>query len=200
MGEISRLSPPELLAEHHDIADFSSGEASLDEWLRRRARANQVSGASRTYVVCEDKRVIAYYALASGVIAVESAPGRFKRNMPDPIPVAVLARLAVDRDWHGKGLGRALFRDAALRVAQAADAIGIRGIVVHAISEEAKKVYVALGFDPSPREPIFARARRKSRAENQRAATRFEKRRRTTQLYDRRKHEISLDEVEKIAI
>jgi GNAT superfamily N-acetyltransferase len=154
MGEISRLSPPELLAEHHDIADFTSGEASLDEWLRRRARANQVSGASRTYVVCEDKRVIAYYALASGVIAVESAPGRFKRNMPDPIPVAVLARLAVDRDWHGKGLGRALFRDAALRVAQAADAIGIRGIVVHAISEEAKKFYVALGFDPSPREPM----------------------------------------------
>lgn len=154
MGEISRVSPPELLADHHDIGDFTSGEASLDDWLRRRARANQVSGATRTYVVCDDKRVIAYYALASGVIAVESAPGRFRRNMPDPIPVAVLARLAVDKGWHGKGIGRALFRDAALRVAQAADAIGIRGIVVHAISEEAKKFYLALGFDPSPREPM----------------------------------------------
>jgi GNAT superfamily N-acetyltransferase len=74
--------------------------------------------------------------------------------MPDPIPVAVLARLAVDRRWQGKGVGRALFSDAASRVAQAADIIGIRGIVVHAISEEAKSFYIALGFDPSPREPM----------------------------------------------
>ncbi|MGH8210692.1 MAG: GNAT family N-acetyltransferase [Steroidobacteraceae bacterium] len=155
MGEISRVLPPELLAKQHDIGDFTSGEASLDDWLRRRARANQVSGATRTYVVCHDKRVIAYYALASGVVRVESAPGRFRRNMPDPIPVAVLARLAVDRGWQGQGIGRLLFRDAALRVAQAADAIGIRGIVVHAISEEAKNFYLALGFDPSPREPMM---------------------------------------------
>jgi len=154
MGEISGLSPPELLADHHDFGNFGSGEASLDDWLKRRARANQVSGASRTYVLCEEKRVIGYYALASGVVTVESAPGRFRRNMPNPIPVAVLARLAVDSDWHGRGLGRALFRDAARRVAHAADAIGIRGIVVHAISEEAKKFYLALGFDASPSEPM----------------------------------------------
>ena len=155
MGEIKdcRL-PPERLADHHDIAGFRSGEASLDDWLKRRARANQVSGASRTYVLCEEKRVIGYYALASGVVTVESAPGRFRRNMPNPIPVAVLGRLAVDHDWHGRGLGRALFRDAARRVAHAADAIGIRGIVVHAISEEAKKFYLALGFDASPSEPM----------------------------------------------
>lgn len=154
MGEVRTLSPPEPLADHHEIGDFSSGEAALDDWLRRRARGNQVSGATRTYVVCEGKRVIAYYALASGVVAVESAPGRFRRNMPNPIPVAVLARLAVDRNWQGGGIGRALFRDAARRVAHAADAIGIRGIVVHAISEEAKNFYLALGFDPSPREPM----------------------------------------------
>jgi len=150
-----KLSPPEPLADHHETGDFNSGEASLDDWLRRRARANQVTGASRTYVVCEENRVIGYYALASGAVTVESAPGRFRRNMPDPIPVAVLARLAVDRGWQGKGLGRALFRDAARRVANAADAIGIRGIVVHAISTEAKKFYLALGFDPSPREPMM---------------------------------------------
>ena len=155
MGEIKdcRL-PPELLADYHDIAGFRSVEASLDDWLKRRARANQVSGASRTYVLCEEKRVIGYYALASGVVTVESAPGRFRRNMPNPIPVTVLGRLAVDHDWHGRGLGRALFRDAARRVAHAADAIGIRGIVVHAISEEAKKFYLALGFDASPSEPM----------------------------------------------
>jgi GNAT superfamily N-acetyltransferase len=74
--------------------------------------------------------------------------------MPDPIPVAVLARLAVDRSWQGKGIGRGMFRDAAHRVAHAADVIGIRGIVVQAISEEARSFYIALGFDPSPREPM----------------------------------------------
>jgi len=154
MGEVSGLFPPEPLAGHHDLADFRSGEPSLDEWLRRRARANQVSGASRTYVVCQGKLVVGYYALASGVVAVENAPGRFRRNMPNPIPVAVLARLAVDRNWQGKGIGRALFRDAARRVEHAADAIGIRGILVHAISEEAKNFYIKLGFNPSPGEPM----------------------------------------------
>jgi predicted N-acetyltransferase YhbS len=129
---------------------FRSCEASLDEWLRRCARANQASGASRTYVACEDKKVIAYYALASGAIAQTAAPGRLRRNMPEPIPVVVLARLAVDGGWHGRGLGRSLFRDAALRVCAAADSIGIRGIVVHAISEDARRFYIALGFDPCP--------------------------------------------------
>jgi GNAT superfamily N-acetyltransferase len=150
-----KLSPPEPLGDRHEIQEFNSGEASLDGWLTRRARANQVSGASRTYVVCEERRVIGYYALASGAIAVESAPGRFRRNMPDPIPVVLLARLAVDRGWQGKGVGRALFRDAARRVAHAADSIGIRGIVVHAISAEAKRFYLALGFEPSPRAPTL---------------------------------------------
>jgi len=152
---IGKLSPAEPLADYHETQGFNSGEASLDDWLKRRARANQVAGASRTYVVCEEQRVIGYYALASGAVTVESAPGRFRRNMPDPIPVAVLARLAVDHSWQGRGLGRALFRDAARRIVNAADTIGIRGIVVHAISAEAKKFYLALGFDPSPREPMM---------------------------------------------
>ena len=125
----------------------------MDDWLKRRARANQSSGASRTYVVCDGDRVVGYYALASGGIAVQDVPGRFKRNMPDPIPVVMLARLAVDSAYQGRGLGRALFRDSARRVANAADAIGIRGVVVQAISEQAKAFYLALGFDPSPRDP-----------------------------------------------
>jgi GNAT superfamily N-acetyltransferase len=148
------LSAPEPLTDDHQIDSFDSGETVVDDWLRRRARANQATGASRTYVVCEGKRVVAYYALASGAIAQAAAPGRFRRNMPDPIPVVVLARLAVDRNYQGRGLGRALFRDAARRAEHAADAIGIRGIVVHAISEEARKFYIALGFDPCPAESM----------------------------------------------
>ena len=148
------ISPLEPLADHHQVEDFNSGEGSLDGWLKRRARGNQASGASRTYVACEADKVIAYYALASGAIALEGVPGRFRRNMPDPIPVAVLARLAVDLAYQGRGLGRAMFRDAARRVAHAADAIGIRGIVVHAISDEARKFYIALGFDPCPHAPM----------------------------------------------
>ena len=144
------LSPPEALGDNHQIDEFVSGEPVLDAWLRRRARSNQATGASKTYVLCEGNRVVGYYALASGAIAQASVPGKFRRNMPDPIPVAVLARLAVDLNHQGHGLGRALFRDAAHRVAHAADSIGIRGIVVHAISEEAKRFYIALGFDPCP--------------------------------------------------
>lgn len=148
------LSPPVLLSDTHELADFSSGVAALDDWLRRRARANQASGASRTFVVAENNQVAGYYALASGGIAVTRSVGRFRRNMPDPIPVVVLGRLAVDRSRQGRGLGRAMFRDCALRVAHAADTIGIRGIVVDAISEEAKAFYLALGFDPSPMDPM----------------------------------------------
>jgi GNAT superfamily N-acetyltransferase len=148
------LSPPTPLADLHELNDFFSGVPSLDDWLKRRARANQLSGASRTFVVTENHNVVGFYALASGAIAAPSSVGRFRRNMPDPIPVAVLGRLAIDRSWQGKGLGRALFRDCALRVAHAADTIGIRGIVVHAISDQAKAFYLALGFDPSPAEPM----------------------------------------------
>ncbi len=148
------LSAPEPLAAHHRIDDFDSGEPSLDDWLKRRAAMNQVSGASRTFVVCEGNMAVGYYALAASAITVEAAPGRFRRNMPDPIPMVVLARLAVARSHHGQGLGRALFQDAARRVIQAADAIGIRGMIVHARSDEAKAFYLRLGLDPSPLEPM----------------------------------------------
>jgi GNAT superfamily N-acetyltransferase len=144
------LRPPEPLTDDHQLDRFDSGAPTLDDWLKRRAMANQASGATRTYVVCEGKRAVAYYALASGAIAQAGVPGKLRRNMPDPIPVVVLARLAVDANYQGRGLGRALFRDAAVRVTHAADAIGIRGIIVHAISESAREFYISLGFDPCP--------------------------------------------------
>jgi GNAT superfamily N-acetyltransferase len=149
------LSRPEPLAVDHDLEKFASGEVTLDDWLRRRARANQLSGASRTYVVSEDNRVVGYYALASGAVTADAVPGRFRRNMPDPIPVVILGRLAVDRAWQRRNLGRGLFRDAAERVVQAADTIGIRGILVHAISEQARNFYLALGFDECPGQPMM---------------------------------------------
>lgn len=145
---------PEPLGETHDTAEFASGVDSLDDWLRRRARANQASGASRTFVVTDRTRVIAYYALASGAVVQNSATSRLRRNMPDPIPIVVLGRLAVDRDWQGTGLGGAMFRDAARRVLQAANLIGIRGILVHAISEEARRFYLSQGFEPSMLDPM----------------------------------------------
>lgn len=148
------LSAPGPLADHHLLSDFSSGVASLDDWLRRRARVNQMSGASRSFVICEGSRVIGYYALASGAVRSSEATGRFRRNMPDPIPVAILGRLAVDHRYQGLGLGRALVRDASLRVLQAAEIMGIRGILVHALSQDIRSFYLALGFESSPIEPL----------------------------------------------
>jgi predicted N-acetyltransferase YhbS len=148
------LGPPHALSNSHDLGDFDCGEATLNDWLFRRALANQLSGATRTFVACEDNRIVAYYALAAGAVAALTTSGRFRRNMPEPIPVAVLARLAVDRAWSGRGLGRALVRDSARRVLEAAQSIGIRGVLVQAISDDAKDFYIRVGFSPSPLEPL----------------------------------------------
>jgi GNAT superfamily N-acetyltransferase len=149
-----KLSAPDLLSEYCDIESFSSGVESLDIWLKHRALKNQTSGASRTFVVCNGRRVVAYYALASSSVAVVAASGRFRRNMPDPIPVVVLGRLAVDQSYHHKGVGRALVRDAGYRVIQASDIIGIRGLMAHAVSNEARTFYEHVGFGGSPLDPM----------------------------------------------
>ena len=149
-----KLAAPIPLLSTHEVEGFSCGVESLDVWLKRRALKNQITGASRTFVICESTSVMAYYALASSAVVVNAAPGRFRRNMPDPIPVVVLGRLAVDVAWHGRRIGRAMVRDACMRVLQAAETIGIRGIVVHALSNEAKTFYEHVGFEPSPLEPM----------------------------------------------
>jgi len=148
------LTAPQPIHESHHIGAFDCGVPLLDDWLKRRARANQASGASRTYVVCDNQRVVAYYALASGAEEIQTATGRVRRNMPEPVPVAVLGRLAIEKTYQGHGLGRALFSDAGQRVLQAADIIGIRGIIVHALSPEAKAFYLALGLESSPLQPM----------------------------------------------
>lgn len=135
------------------LDEFDSGSAELDDWLRKRAFKNEDSGASRTYVVTVGQKAIAYYCLASGRINNISASG-IRRNMPDPIPVMVIGRLAVDKNWQGQGIGRALLRDAVLRTLQAATIAGISAILVHAISEPAKEFYLKCGFTASPIAPM----------------------------------------------
>lgn len=153
MGEAGLTAPAALAAEHR-LDAFSCGVATLDEWLRRRAFANQSSGASRTYVVCAGGTVVGYYCLASGALALADSPGPIRRNMPDPVPTAILGRLAIDLGWQGKGLGAALLQDAVLRTQAAAEIVGIRGLLVHAISPEAKAFYERYGFIPSPTQPM----------------------------------------------
>ena len=146
---------PTLFAIGHDVADFDSGEPLLDNWLRRRALANQASGASRTFVVVgAGRRVIGYYALAAGAVAHRGAPGSIRRNMPDPVPVMVLARLAVDRSTQGKQLGGALLKDAVLRTLAIAENAGVRALLVHAMHQRAKAFYLHYGFEQSPIDPM----------------------------------------------
>jgi GNAT superfamily N-acetyltransferase len=148
------LRAPEKLRAEHDLSGFECGEPSLDDWLRRRALPNEKSGASRTYVVCTGLHVVGYYALAAGAVAHVEAPGRIRRNMPDPVPVMIIGRLAVHKDHQGRKIGPSLLRDAVLRTLQAADVAGIRAILVHAISERARQFYEDCGFMASPMDPM----------------------------------------------
>lgn len=148
------ISAPLPLAADHELAGFESGEPSLDDWLKRRALKNQANGSSRTYVVCEGKTVIGYYCLAAGAIGHAEAPGAMKRNRPDPIPVLVIGRLAIHQAHHQKGLGTALLNDAIRRAMQAAEIAGVTALLVHAISELARRFYRSRGFIESPVESM----------------------------------------------
>jgi GNAT superfamily N-acetyltransferase len=152
------LSAPLPLADHHQLADFDSGEPSLDDWLKRRAAKNQANGSSRTYVVCEgsaqDRVIGYYYCLAAGAVGHAEAPSTMKRNRPDPVPVLVLGRLAIHKDHHLKGIGTALLNDAIRRAIQAAEIAGVTALLVHAISEQARRFYLSRGFIESPVRPM----------------------------------------------
>ena len=151
---LDAIRPPEKLSSTHNLSDFDSGEPVLDDWLRRRALHNEASGASRTYVVRLIKTVVGYYTLAVGAVAHAEVAGRVRRNMPDPLPVMVLGRLVVDKSFQRRGIGKGLLRDAVLRTVQAAEIAGIRVILVHAISEPAKRFYEGCGFIASPIDPL----------------------------------------------
>ena len=148
------VGAPELLVASHSTSTFACGEPSLDSWLKQRALPNQTNRASRTYVVSERGVVVGYYALAVGSIVQAQAAGRIGRNMPEPIPVMLLARLAVDHRWQGRGLGADLLLDSIERTLSAADIAGIRAMVVDAISDGAAAFYEHWGFMRSPVLPM----------------------------------------------
>jgi GNAT superfamily N-acetyltransferase len=148
-----RITPPERLRTDHDLAQFCCGEPSLDQWLKGRALHNEKSGASRTYVVCVDGCIAGYYALSAGAVAHTEATAQVKRNTPDPVPVILIGRLAVDSRFQGRGIGADLLYDAVLRTLQVAEIAGIRAILVSAISAEATRFYEKYGFIGSPANP-----------------------------------------------
>ena len=147
-------SAPEPVRADHHFTTFDSGVPALDDWLKKRALQNEVAGASRTLVSCAGGRVVGFYSLAAASVNHGVATSRARRNTPDPIPAIVLGRLAVDTAFQGRGLGASLLQDAVLRAAGAADAIGVRVLLVHALSDDAKRFYERYGFRASPVEPM----------------------------------------------
>ena len=144
------ISAPGPIAGTHDVTSFDCGDPTLNDWLQRRALKNESKGASRTFVVCENNTVIGYYALAVGAITREDTSGKVRRNMPDPVPVMVLGRLAVDANWQDKNIGIGMLKDAIQRTIIVAEQAGIRALLVHALSEKARSFYQHWGFQESP--------------------------------------------------
>ncbi|HSM97842.1 MAG TPA: GNAT family N-acetyltransferase [Gallionella sp.] len=150
-----QFNPPEPLTALHRLDDFECGEASLDDWIKRRALANQLSGASRTFVVTDEEgNIRGYYAMAAGAVSHRLATSGVRRNMPDPLPVMILARLAVDRRMQRLHLGAALLQDAVNRAVAVSQNAGVRALLVHALHEKAKQFYEHYGFQPSPTHPM----------------------------------------------
>ena len=155
MGEIvPPIAAPVPLNATHRIDAFLCVEPALEGWLKERALNNQLEGASRTFVACANEVVVGYYALAAGAALHATAPGSIRRNMPQPIPVAVLGRLAVHSDWGRRGIGAGLLKDAVLRTMRLTEELGIRALLCHAINQEAKNFYRHHGFVESPIEPM----------------------------------------------
>ena len=148
------LSPPISITEKHELHSFDCGVPILDDWLKRRALGNQRSGASRTYVLCDGREVVGYYCLSTGAVDHNVSPSQLRRNMPDPIPVVALGRLAIDRRYQSRRLGRALLFDAIWRSFQVAEIAGAVALLVHTISDDARRFYLAAGFVPMPSQPM----------------------------------------------
>ena len=148
-------SRPEPLRGKHDLGDFRCGEESLDSWLHRYSRHAEAAGSARVFVTTDGARIVGYYALTVGQVEPGEATERLRKGQPrgSSVPVAILARLAVDTAHQGRGLGQSLLQDALLRCAAAARAVGIRALIVHA-HEQAADFYARFGFEPSPTDSL----------------------------------------------
>ena len=145
------LNPPTLLTKSHEITSFNCGKPPLNDFLTRYSLQNQASGGARTYVLTRGERVVGYYSLAPGSIVPDDAPARVMKGQGRyPVPIILMARFAVDSTEQGKGLGRALFRDALRRALSGAEAIGGRAFLVHAKDEAARAFYLKFGMEESP--------------------------------------------------
>jgi predicted N-acetyltransferase YhbS len=145
------LSRPEPLGPQHRLEGFDCGKQTLNDWLVRHARQAQGSGSAKTFVVSEDDRVAGYFSLTVGQIDTLDAPERIRKGMAQyPIPVVILARLAVSRQHQGRGIGIGLLQDAIRRTLLIAEQAGIRAMLTHPIDEEATKFYSRFGFIASP--------------------------------------------------
>ncbi len=154
------IKAPELLTDEHVLDVFSCGKPELDDWLMKKALINHKRNNTRVYVVCDDNnKVIGYYAIAMGSVQRESALSSLKRNSPNPIPMVVLARLAVDEGYKGRGIGVGLLKDCVLRSVHAMNVVGGAGILVHALDDEAKAFYKRFGFNESPIDAMTLMAR-----------------------------------------
>ncbi|MBW4622222.1 MAG: GNAT family N-acetyltransferase [Cyanosarcina radialis HA8281-LM2] len=148
-------TPPTPLQPEHNLELFDCGEPTLNRWLKERARDSEGAGAARTYIVCWDSQVVGYYCLATGSTIRSQAPGKIKRNMPDPIPVMVLGRLGVDINHQSQGIGMGLVKDAVIRTWQASEIVGVRAILVRALNGKVKQFYEEkCGFVSSPSHPL----------------------------------------------
>jgi len=149
------ITAPELLTEEHILQPFDCGNEVLSDWLRRRAMKNQLQNASRTFVICLDgtKRVVGYYSIATGSVSHVDLGRSLRQNMPDPVPVVLLGRLAVDVSTQGHRFGKWLLNDAVMRVSNLAEQVGIKAIMVHAIDDDARAFYEYFGFVQSPIAP-----------------------------------------------
>lgn len=142
----SRISKPAVLKDGHFVEQFDCGVNVLNIWLSRHGKRAQENRTARTFVVCRGKQVKGYYSLAAGSVLHKDAVGKLKRNTPDPVPVIILARLAVDLSEQDAGLGRSLLADAMRRAGQATKTIGARALIVHAINDQVIDFYKAHGF------------------------------------------------------
>lgn len=147
-------SPVRKLAATYLVEAFDCGQIALNQFLQRHALVNQKANSAQTYVGCHADTVVGFYSLAVGSVTPQAAPTRVMKGLArHPVPVMILARLAVDSTHQGKGLGQALLRDALLRTAQAADIAGIRCLLVHAKDDAARRWYASWEFEPSPTDP-----------------------------------------------